>query len=392
MSATPATDAPAQARLRVLSGAGAISAEAWNACAGVANPTLAHAFIQALEDSGSAVREQGWLPQHLALEDGSGRVLGLLPLYLKSHSMGEYVFDQGWAEAYERAGGRYYPKLQAGVPFTPVPGRRLLLRPDTPREAERLLIEGAQRAAEALAVSSLHIVFTTPEEWRRLGEAGFLLRRDVQFHWRNRGYGNFEDFLDSLSARHRKQIRKERRIAQGTPGLDIEVLTGDRIEERHWEGFFACYVETCERKWGLPYLTRAFFSMIGEAMPQNLVLALARRQGRIVAGALNLLGPHALYGRQWGALEEHPCLHFELCYYQAIEFAIAQGLERIEAGVQGPHKLRRGYEPVATFSAHFIRDPALREPIARYLAAERGHRAEELDALAGYLPFRKDGR
>lgn len=392
MSGTPATRrAPSGLTLRAVERAGEIAAAAWDACAGPDNPTLRHAFFVALEASGSASAEAGWLPYHLALEDGGGRLAGLLPLYLKSHSFGEYVFDQGWAEAYERAGGRYYPKLQAGVPFTPVPGQRLLVRPGAPEGAAAALIAGAQALSERLGVSSLHIVFPSEGEWRALGEAGFLQRTGVQFHWRNADYRNFADFLDALTSRKRKQIKRERREAQGIPGIEIETLEGRAITEAHWDAFYRFYCTTAEKKWGMAYLTREFFSRLGETIGDAVVLMLAKRDGRAIAGALNLLGTNALYGRNWGAIEEHPFLHFELCYYRAIDFAIARGLSRVEAGVQGPHKLFRGYLPVATYSAHFIRDPALKEAVARFLAAERRQVAEERDALEGYAPFRKDG-
>lgn len=278
------------------------------------------------------------------------------------------------------------------MPFTPVPGRRLLLPVGAPKAAQAALIDGAKALTERLGVSSLHLVFLSESEWRALGEAGFLLRNGVQFHWCNRDYRDFADFLDALSARKRKQIRKERRAALDVPGLEIETLEGRAIEERHWDAFYRLYLGTIERKWGLPYLTRDFFSRLSASMPKSLVLILAWRERRCVAGALNLLGSDALFGRNWGAIEEHRFLHFELCYYRAIEFAIARGLRRVEAGAQGPHKLARGYLPVPTYSAHFVRDPALERALADYLESERRCTAREAEALGARSPFRNNGR
>ena len=369
----------------------AVPASEWDACARGAdsrgnaarpdNPFISHAFLHALEESGSATRATGWLPQHLVLEDAAGGISACMPCYLKSHSYGEYVFDHAWADAYERAGGSYYPKLQAAVPFTPVTGRRLLVR-DGPDRTERqaLLLQAAATLTDRLEASSLHVTFPTREECELAGSLGFLQRNDQQFHWRNEGYESFEDFLAALASRKRKAIRAERKRAlEG--GIEIERVTGSDLTEDHWDAFFAFYMDTGSRKWGSPYLTRTFFSLIGETMRDEILLVLAKRRGRAIAGALNFIGSDALYGRYWGALEEHPCLHFEVCYYQAIDFAIERKLARVEAGAQGAHKLARGYLPVQTYSAHWIRDPGLRRAIADYLKRERLAVAHEIALL-----------
>jgi len=306
-----------------------------------------------------------------------------MPLYLKTHSQGEYVFDHGWAQAYERAGGAYYPKLQSAVPFTPVTGPRLM-GPDP--VARRALLTAAAGLTRPLSASSLHITFLEEDEWKLAGEAGLLLRQDLQFHWKNNGYATFDDFLTSLSSSHRKTIRRERRLA--AEGLEIVALTGPDLTEAHWDAFFAFYMDTGSRKWGRPYLNRQFFSLLGERMADKVLLIMARRAGRWVAGALNLMGADALYGRNWGSVEDIPFLHFELCYYQAIEQAIALGLSRVDAGAQGPHKIARGYLPAPVYSAHYIADPGLRAPVARYLEQERAAVADEMAALArDYSPF-----
>jgi predicted N-acyltransferase len=334
--------------LRVASRIDEVEAADWDACALPDNPFISHAFLKALEDSGSATAETGWLPQHLLLEDSGGTLIGCMPCYLKSHSQGEYVFDHGWADAYERAGGRYYPKLQASIPFTPVTGKRLLVRPGVEQDArEAILLQAAVQVADRLGVSSLHVTFLTREEWQLAGDLGFLQRTDQQFHWRNEGYDSFDAFLAALTSRKRKAIRKERREAlEG--GVEIEWVTGRDLTEAHWDAFFAFYMDTGSRKWGTPYLTRTCFSLLGQTMADRILLVLAKRSGRYVAGALNVIGPDALYGRYWGGLEDHPFLHFEVCYYQAIEFAIAHKLCRVEAGAQGAHKLARGYLPSET--------------------------------------------
>lgn len=356
------------------------------------NPFLAHDFLWSLEESGSATRKTGWLGQHLVLDGPDGRPEAILPAYLKSHSMGEYVFDHGWADAYERAGGRYYPKLQVSVPFTPVTGRRLLVKPGPDADRRRLLLaQGITALARRHGVSSVHATFLPEPEWTFLGEAGFLKRTDQQFHFVNQGYRDFEDFLDALASRKRKAIRRERRDAVA-PGIDIVPLTGRDLTESAWDAFFAFYMDTGSRKWGRPYLNRTFFSLLGERLGERVLLMLARRGGRPIAGALNLIGSHALYGRYWGAIEEHPFLHFELCYYQAIEWGIAHGMRRVEAGAQGEHKIARGYEPVTTYSAHWIADPSFRRAVANYLEQERAQVARDVDVLSGFTPFRRGER
>ena len=367
-----------------------IAAAEWDACAGDDNPFLCHAFLEALEASGSATRESGWQPQHLALEDEGGRLVGAVPLYLKSHSYGEYVFDWGWASAYERAGGRYYPKLQCSVPFTPVTGPRLLLRPDAHPTAADGLIAAMIELARRHKVSSLHVTFPTEAEWARLGAAGFLQRVGQQFHWQNDGYGSFDDFLAALNSRKRKQIRRERRDAmQG--GIEIETLTGGAIEPRHWDAFYRFYRATSDRKWGDAYLTRSFFALIGARMAERIVLVLAKKDGRYVGGALNLLGRDTLYGRNWGCIGDFPFLHFEACYYRAIDFAIARGLKRVEAGAQGPHKIQRGYLPSPTYSAHWIRDPGFARAVADFVTRERIALESEMEQLEQEMsPFKRE--
>jgi predicted N-acyltransferase len=367
-----------------------IGREAWDACAAPSgDPFLSFDFLHACEASGSAVPQQGWAGRHLSLRDETGGVLGVMPLWLKGHSQGEYVFDHSWAEAYERAGGRYYPKLLAAVPFTPVTGPRFLARPDADAPTVRqALLQGAVALTERLGVSSLHVNFPTRDDWTAMGEAGLLQRQDMQYVWKNDAYAAFDDFLAALSSSRRKTIRRERREAQA--GLDIRVLTGPDITEAHWDAFFGFYMDTGARKWGRPYLTRDFFTRLGATMADRIALVMAFRDGTAIAGALNLIGRDALYGRQWGALEEVPFLHFELCYYQAIDFAISRGLSRVEAGAQGQHKIARGYLPSPVYSAHFIADPALREPVSRYLEGERPAVAAEIDVITAELsPFRK---
>ncbi len=349
-----------------------------------ADPFLSHAFLSALEDSGSATAAVGWRPLPIAIDGPDGRPAAVMPAYLKSHSLGEYVFDHGWAEAYERAGGAYYPKLQIALPFTPVPGRRLLARDPSMAPA---LIAAAEKLVEANGLSSAHATFILPEERALFERAGWLIRADSQFHWLNAGFASFDDFLASLSSRKRKAIRRER--AEAVEGLDIVHLSGAQISEAHWDAFWAFYQDTGARKWGHPYLTRAFFSLLGERMADKLLLILALRDGAPIAGALNVIGAEALYGRYWGALEEVPFLHFELCYYQAIEAAISRDLSRAEAGAQGAHKLARGYVPVPTWSAHYIADPGFRRAVADYLASERPAISREIAALSEMTPFRK---
>ncbi len=369
----------------------------WDACAG-GNPTLSHAFLSALEDSGSAGTETGWMPRHMAIwsEREPGRLLAAAPLYVKSHSYGEYVFDWGWADAYERAGGRYYPKLQCAVPFTPVPGPRLLVREELePGEPDRRalmegLIAGLVQLGDRSQVSSLHITFCEREEWELGGDMGLLQRKGLQYHWSNAGYGSFEDFLAALSSRKRKNLRKERERAQGG-GLEIKRLTGEAIRPEHWDAFHRFYLSTVDKKWAQAYLTRDFFRLLGERMGDKVLLVLAELEGRPVAGALNLIGEDALYGRNWGALAEFDTLHFECCYYQAIEFAIERGLSRVEAGAQGEHKIRRGYLPVETYSLHWIADPGLAEPVANFVRREAESIEEDARLLMEHSPYRQTG-
>lgn len=370
-----------------------IDVAAWDGCANpdhaTYNPFVSHAFLAALEKSGTVGPRPGWMPRHIVVEDGAGAVVAAMPLYVKAHSQGEYVFDQAWADAFHRAGGCYYPKLQCAVPFTPVPGRRLLVKPGPgEEEREKLLADAARALAGHVGASSLHVTFATRDEWDRLGRLGFLRRTDQQFHWRNQGFASFDEFLGVLASRKRKAIRKERTEALAS-GLTIEHVTGRAITEAHWDAFFAFYMDTGGRKWGRPYLNRRFFSLLGEAMGDRCLLMLASRAGRWVAGALHMIGGDCLYGRYWGAVEHHPFLHFELCYYQAIEYAIAHGLARAEAGAQGEHKLARGYLPETTYSLHWFEDRRLEAAVARYLETEREEVAEIGAFLGAHGPFRK---
>jgi predicted N-acyltransferase len=369
---------------RLAQGVASFPAEDWDRCAGGGDPFLGHAFLSALEDSGSATARTGWQPLPVAIDGPDGRPDAVMPAYVKSHSLGEYVFDHGWADAYERAGGDYYPKLQIAVPFTPVPGKRLLAREPVLAPA---LIAAAERIVAAHGLSSAHATFIAAEEVSLFEQAGWLIRTDSQFHWLNEGFATFDDFLATLSSRKRKMIRRERALA--LEGLEVVQLTGAEIGEAHWDAFWAFYQDTGARKWGRPYLTRSFFSLLGERLADRILLVLALRDGQPIAGALNLIGTEALYGRYWGAIEEVPHLHFEICYYQAIEAAIAQGLARVEAGAQGAHKLARGYRPVPTWSAHHIADPGFRRAVAAFLASERRAVEREVAALEEFTPFRK---
>ncbi|WP_019834020.1 GNAT family N-acetyltransferase [Sphingomonas sp. PR090111-T3T-6A] len=371
---------------RVAAGIGAIAAEDWDACAGADNPFLSHAFLSALEDSGSAVARAGWQPVPIVVDGADGRPAGIVPAYAKSHSQGEYVFDHAWADAWQRAGGEYYPKLQIAVPFTPVPGPRLLLRDPSAAPA---LIAAIEAMVAQHDLSSAHATFVTPEQLPLFEAAGWLIRQGSQFHWHNEGYRTFADFLGALASRKRKAIVKERAAAQ--EGLEMRALTGAGIGEAEWDAFWVFYQDTGSRKWGRPYLTRRFFSMLGERMADKVLLLLACRDGQPIAGALNLIGGDTLYGRYWGCTEEVPFLHFELCYYQAIEAAIAMGLKRVEAGAQGEHKLARGYRPVPTWSAHYIPHPGFRRAVADFLAQERRAMEEEIELLDQMAPFKKDG-
>ena len=369
-----------------------IGRAAWDACAyapeHAANPFVSYDFLDIAEESGCASPRTGWAPQHLAVRDQAGEVAAVAPVYLKSHSQGEYVFDHSWADAYERAGGRYYPKLICAAPFSPVTGPRLLVRPDVDRDAgRRMLLSGAIAVCEKMDVSTLGVNFPTEDEWGFMGGQGMLLRQNQQYHWLNNGYATFDDFLGALSSGRRKTIRRERRDSNA--GLEIHALTGRDLKEEHWDAFYAFYMDTGARKWGRPYLNRLFFSLLGERMADRVLLLLARRDGRWIAGALNLIGGDCLYGRNWGCLEEVPFLHFELCYYQAIEWAIINGLARVEAGAQGQHKIARGYLPTAVYSAHHISDPGLSRAVGRFLEEERRAVQGEMDWLSEeYSPFK----
>lgn len=372
-----------------------IGREAWDDCARnpsyAGNPFVQYDFLDAVEASQCAVERQGWGPQHLSVEDEAGRVAAVMPLYLKSHSQGEYIFDHAWADAYERAGGSYYPKLLSAAPFTPATGPRLLVRPDIdPQAAWSLLLGGATALCEKYGASSLHINFPTDAEWTWLGEQGLAMREGQQYHWNNQGYATFDDFLEQLSSGRRKTIRRERRDALAE--VEVVALTGEDLTEDHWDAFYAFYMDTGSRKWGRPYLNRAFFSELGERMADRVLLLMAKRQDRWVAGALNLIGDDCLYGRNWGCLEDIPFLHFELCYYQAIEWAIGRGLVRVEAGAQGQHKIARGYLPAAVRSAHYIADPLLRGPVEDFVRRERAAVEGEMEWLSEeYSPFKKGG-
>ena len=376
---------PAEISARILKSANALTAAQWDACAGTGNPFLLHAFFTAVEDSRSACTDTGWQPVHLVIDGADGAPAAIMPNYLKSHSQGEYVFDHGWADAWHRAGGNYYPKLLAAVPFTPATGKRLLLRDPALAPA---LLAAAETLTRANQLSSAHANFISPEQVADFEAADWLIRTDQQFHWFNDGYTSFDDFLGRLSSRKRKTIRRERSEALAN-GITVEHLTGADLTEAHWDAFWVFYQDTGARKWGRPYLTRQFFSLLGERMADRVLLMLAKHEGRYIAGALNLIGDDCLYGRYWGATVEVPFLHFELCYHQAIDWAITHGLARVEAGAQGAHKLARGYRPTPTYSAHYIPDPGFREAVARYLEAERRAVAAEIEALGEMAPFKR---
>ena len=352
------------------------------------NPFISHAFLHALESSKSVGGRTGWVPTHVVVENKAGKLMAAAPCYIKSHSMGEYVFDHAWADAYNRAGLDYYPKLQVCVPFTPATGRRLLVAADAEPGARETLIAGLKAWCAKIEASSVHVTFPTRADYEALGAAGFLQRTGQQFHFVNEGYADFDAFLESLASRKRKMIRRERRDALAD-GITIEQLTGDAIKPEHWKAFFEFYIDTGSRKWGRPYLTRAFFDEVGRKMADRILLVMAKRNGRWIAGAINFVGDDALYGRNWGAIEEHPFLHFEVCYYQAIEWAIAHGLTRVEAGAQGEHKLARGYRAVPTYSAHEIADKRFARAIDDYLVRERIAVDAALDEYAELTPFKK---
>jgi predicted N-acyltransferase len=369
---------------RIAPGVAAVAAADWDACAGARNPFVSHVFLSILEESGSAVARAGWQPVPIVIDGCDGRPDAIAPAYAKSHSQGEYVFDHAWADAWQRAGGSYYLKLQVAVPFTPVPGPRLLLRNAAGAPA---LIAAIEAATDQYGLSSAHATFVSPDQVPLFDQAGWLVRQGLQFHWRNRGYRCFDDFLGELASRKRKAIRKER--AAASAGLTIRHVTGDALTEADWDAFWAFYQDTGARKWGRPYLTRAFFSLLGERMADRVLLILAERDGVPIAGALNLIGADTLYGRYWGCSEDVPFLHFELCYYQAIDAAIARGLATVEAGAQGEHKLARGYEPTPTWSAHYFPDANFRRAVADFLARERAAVTADQDFLAEMMPFRK---
>ncbi len=385
-----------QIEIQVLSSLSQIDAEDWDACAcpevaeggAPLDPFTTHRFLRALETSGSVGQGTGWQPQYLtAYMDGM--LVACAPLYVKYHSQGEYIFDHSWAHAYERAGGHYYPKLQIAVPFTPATGRRFLVRRGYDGIGQSALVQGMVQLAADNQISSVHVTFCTEEEAGMGREMGLMMRSSQQFHWLNKGYADFDGFLSDLSSRKRKNIRKERKQAQAFGGT-IQAFTGDQLQPEHWEAFWHFYQDTGARKWGSPYLTRAFFDLVHRDMAQDVVLVLAEREGRWIAGALNFIGRETLFGRYWGCTEHHPFLHFELCYYQAIDQAIARGLGRVEAGAQGEHKLARGYLPTQTHSLHWFGDPGFAEAVERYLVAEREAVSEEIEILTDYGPFRKD--
>lgn len=365
-----------------------LSAKEWDALHD-GHPFLRHAFLDALEQSGSVHAESGWHPNHLAIHKSDGQLLGAMPAYLKGHSYGEYVFDQHWADALQRAGGRYYPKLQSAIPFTPVTGQRLLVAKGADQDLiRRQLLEGGRSFVRDHGLSGFHLNFLTEEEARFADNIDFLIRTDQQFHWQNKGYGSFDDFLASLSSRKRKQINKERRQAQES-GIIITAVEGPDITEADWDSFFSFYLDTSNRKWGRPYLNREFFSLIGQTMPDGIVLFMCHMDGKAVAGALNFKDKDTLYGRYWGAVEHHPFLHFETCYYRAIDYGIAHGLSKVEAGAQGPHKIARGYIPVKTTSVHWLADDGFHHAVRRYLQSEREDVDEAIKMLSRHSPYRK---
>ncbi|MFM7084148.1 MAG: GNAT family N-acetyltransferase [Hyphomicrobium sp.] len=380
-------------RARILKSLAHVSSLEWDQCANPNltdyNPFISHAYLIALETSGCVGPKTGWIPQHILLEDENDHLIACMAVYIKLHSMGEYVFDSAFAEAYQSMGGQYYPKLQAAVPFTPVTGRRLFIKSGIEKtRAENFLIDTALGHCRTLGASSFHITFSEKEEWDRLGQMGLLQRCGQQFHWLNENYKNFEEFLQTLSSRKRKMMRKER---EGVlkEGIEIEHVTGSEIKEYHWESLYEFYLETSSRKWGRPYLNREFFSEIGATLNKSCLLIFASRAGQRIAGALHLLGGNCLYGRYWGALENIPFLHFELCYYQAIDYAICHGLKRVEAGAQGEHKLLRGYIPTTTYSSHWFADPILKNAVQSFLEKERRAISESNQMLNTFTPFKK---
>ncbi len=404
MTASSDASTPAYT-IRIAKALADVDAAAWDSCANPPdgahdpadeaqkerfNPFISYAFLNACETSGSATARTGWSPMHVLVEDDAGALVACAPCYMKTHSMGEYVFDYAWADAYERAGGRYYPKMQVSAPFTPAQGRRLLVRPGEGADnARAALIAGLKAVRAKTGASSIHITFPLKSECDALEDADFLSRTGKQFHFFNRGYKTFDDFLGDLASRKRKVVKRERRDALASD-IEIHRLTGADITQEHWDAFFHFYVDTGSRKWGQPYLTRAFFSDIGATMAERVLLVMARRNGRWIAGAINFIGDDALYGRNWGAVEHHPFLHFEVCYYQAIEFAISRGLSRVEAGAQGEHKLARGYAPVTTWSSHFLADKGFARAVAGFLRQEREAISDAIEVYGEHVPFRRD--
>jgi predicted N-acyltransferase len=386
-------------KIRTVASLAQIDAAQWDACANISggesfaggerfNPFITHAFLLALEQSGCVGGRTGWAPTHLLVEDDAGRLVAAAPAYRKSHSQGEYVFDHGWAQAFAQAGGRYYPKLQIAVPFTPVTGRRLLVAKDAPAGTRDYLVAGLRALRGAVGASSIHVTFPNADEAAELEKTGFFLRAGEQFHFINEDYGDFDGFLTALSSRKRKNIKRERKDALAND-ISIEWVTGAGLEKRHWDAFFAFYMDTGSRKWGSPYLTREFFARIGATMQDRVLLVMAKRAGRYIAGAINFIGDDALYGRNWGCIEEHPFLHFEVCYYQAIDFALSRKLKRVEAGAQGEHKLARGYRPTATYSVHEFADAALGAAVRDYLKRERVAVEETIAYYDEHAPFKK---
>ncbi|MFY0594937.1 MAG: N-acetyltransferase [Cognatishimia sp.] len=373
-----------------------IAASDWDSCAqygAKARPTdpfTTYRFLKALEDSGSVGPGSGWQPQYVTAHAGH-EMIGATPLYAKGHSQGEYVFDHNWAHAYENAGGRYYPKLQIAVPFTPATGRRFLIKPGHAEIGQAALIQGAMEVAKTNQLSSIHATFCTENEAKIGEKLGLLHRTGQQFHWINQSYGSFEDFLGNLSSRKRKNIRKERAQAKAFGG-EIRCYTGEQIQPHHWDALWTFYQDTGSRKWGTPYLTRAFFDIAHDTLRNDILLVFAEQDGQPIAGAMNVIGQDTLFGRYWGCTEHHPCLHFEICYYQAIDWAIRHGISKVEAGAQGEHKLARGYLPVTTHSLHWLADPNFSDAVARYLVAEREAVAEEIEVLTDYGPFKRDDR
>lgn len=371
---------------RVADDIASLPADEWDRCAGSANPFVSHAFLSAMEESGSVGPGTGWKSLPIIIEDEEGKIAACLPSYLKSHSQGEYIFDQQWAHAYESAGGQYYPKIQIAAPFSPVPGPRILLRDESMAVP---ILRAAEQLAKSNGISSVHATFVAEDQLGYFRDAGWMIRSDSQFHWSNNGYADFSAFLEALSSRKRKAIKKERKKAQ--EAVEIVHLSGDDITAEHWDFFWEFYQDTGARKWGTPYLTRAAFDLLHQKMGEKLLLIFALQDGIPIAGALNVIGEDTLYGRYWGCTRDVPFLHFEICYYQAIDAAIARGLKYVEAGAQGSHKLARGYQPVPTWSAHYIVDPGFRSAISDYLEREREAVAADIEFLAEMGPFKKSG-